>query len=75
MTRGLLALWLFFGCVELAEQLHFVPEASDANPAAPDMDQEALTQLASGLKSDVPSLSSPGCAARATLATSPCSSL
>lgn len=42
----LLSLWLFFGGLELAEQVHVVPETA--------VDEAALVQWASGLKSDVP---------------------
>lgn len=52
---GLLSLWLFFGGLELAEDVHFVPETTAA-----DLDQEALSQLASGLKPDVLSVGAPG---------------
>jgi len=56
----LLSLWIFFGCLELAEQLHVVPETAAEDQERQDLDEEALSQLASGLKSDVPSLGAPG---------------
>ena len=56
----LLSVWLAFGCLELAEQLHAVPEAAGEDQGGQDLDEEALAQLASGLKSDVPSLGAPG---------------
>src|SRR6478735_5044837 len=59
---GLLSLWVFFGCLELAEQLHIVPEAAEEDQAHQDLDEEALIQLASGLKSDAARLSTHGCA-------------
>lgn len=58
----LLSLWIFFGCLELAEQLHFVSETTAEGQERQDLDDEALSQLASGLKSDVPSLGVPCCA-------------
>ncbi len=55
----LLLLWLFFGGLELAEHLDLVPEAVAEDQEHQDLDEEALSQLASGLKSDVPSLGAP----------------
>ena len=59
---SLLFVWLFFGCVELTEQFYPVQETTVEDQAEQDLDQEALSQLASGLKPDVPSLDAPGCA-------------
>ena len=59
---SLLFAWLFFGCVELAEQVYGETEAAVEEQAEQDLDQEALSLLASGLKPDVPSLDAPGCA-------------
>lgn len=59
----LLLLWLFFGGLELAEQLDVVPETGAEDQADRDLDEDALSQLASGLKSDVPSLGTPANAA------------
>jgi hypothetical protein len=56
----LFSVWLGFGCLELAEQLHAVPETAAEDQGGQDLDEEALAQLASGLKSDVPSLGAPG---------------
>ena len=56
---SLLFAWLFFGCVELAELAYFAPEAATENHAEQDLDQEALSQLASGLKPDILSLDAP----------------
>jgi hypothetical protein len=56
----LLSLWLFFGCLELAEQFQLVPETIAEDQAEQDFDQEALSQLASGLRPVVPSLGAPG---------------
>ena len=53
MLRGLLLLWLFFGGLELAEELQFVPEIGVEDQAGQDQDEEALSQLASGLKSPI----------------------
>lgn len=55
----LLLLWLFFGGLELAEQVHFVPETVAEDLERQDLDVQVLSQLASGLKSDVPSLCVP----------------
>jgi len=48
----LLISWLCFGGLELLEQVNLIPEVAD-------LDEAALSQLASGLKSDVPSLDAP----------------
>ncbi|TMQ29708.1 MAG: hypothetical protein E6K65_08115 [Nitrospirae bacterium] len=48
----LLISWLCFGVLELLEQVNLMPEVAD-------LDEAALLQLASGLKSDVPSLDAP----------------
>ena len=58
--RCLLSVWLGFGCLELAEQFNLVPEVSAEDQAEQDLDRDALSQLASGLKSDVPSLGARG---------------
>lgn len=58
----LLLLWLFFGCLELAEELQFVSEIAAEDQEHQDLDEEALLQLASGLKPDGPSLGAPACA-------------
>ena len=52
----LLSLWLFFGCLELVEQLQLVPETGVEDQTGQDQDEEALSQLASGLKPCVPIL-------------------
>lgn len=58
-VSALLAIWLFFGCLALADQMQLIPESSA-------QDEQALLQLTSGLKPDVPyregELSSSGCA-------------
>ena len=59
--RCLLSVWLGFGCLELAEQFNLVPEAGAEDQAEQDLDRDALSQLASGLKPDVPSLEVRGC--------------
>ena len=46
---GLLATWLFFGCLALIDQMHLTPETST-------QDEHALVQLASSLKPDVPNV-------------------
>jgi hypothetical protein len=48
----LLISWLCFGGLELLEQVNLMPEVAD-------LDEAALLQMASGLKSDVPSLDAP----------------
>jgi hypothetical protein len=69
----LLSLWLFFGCLELAEELHFVSETVAEDQEHQDLDEEALSQLASGLKADSPNLGPPGCASvTAEIAQPPC---
>ena len=55
-TWGLLSLWLFFGCMELGEQLNILNELAEEDCEGQDRDQEALSQLASGLKSSVQSV-------------------
>ena len=56
---GLLCLWVFFGCLELAEQLHVVEESVAEDQTHQDLDEDALVQLASGLKSDDAALFTP----------------
>ena len=51
----LLASWLCFGGLELLEQVNLVPETSAEDQDGQDLDEAALSQLASGLKSNVPS--------------------
>lgn len=70
VTGCLLSLWLFFGCLELVEQLATVSEATETGQAEQDPDQEALAQLASGLKPDSPSLAVP-CIAPVPLVVAP----
>ena len=48
----LLISWFCFGGLELLEQVNLMPEIAD-------LDEAALSQLASGLESDVPSLDAP----------------
>src|SRR5574341_1178265 len=47
--RGLLAVWLFFGCLAFADQMNLTTETSA-------QDEQALLQLASSLKPDTPQL-------------------
>ena len=54
--RCLFSLWLLFGCLELVETLQLVPETGVEDQAGQDPDEDALTALESGLKSDVPLL-------------------
>jgi hypothetical protein len=53
MVRCLLLLWLFFGGLELVEKLQFVPETGVEDQAGQDQDEEALSELASGIKSPI----------------------
>jgi hypothetical protein len=55
----LLASWLCFGGLELLEQVNLIPETAAEDQDGQDLDEAALSQLASGLKSDVPSLDVP----------------
>lgn len=55
----LLASWLCFGGLELLEQVNLIPEVAAEDQDGQDLDEAALSQLASGLKSDVPSLDVP----------------
>ncbi len=71
----LLALWTFFGGLELAEQLQIVPETAAEDQPGQDLDEEALTELASGLKSDVLSVEAPSSATLILAVTEPVSSL
>jgi hypothetical protein len=53
---SLLSLWAFFGCLELIEESHIFPAAVEDAQEGEDFDEEALAQLASGLKSDLSGL-------------------
>ena len=55
-TWCLFALWLLFGGVELAEQAQVIAELAGEDQQDSDQDEDALTQLSSGLRSEVPSL-------------------
>ena len=55
----LLASWLCFGGLEILEQVNLIPETSAEDQDGQDLDEAALSQLASGLRSDVPSLHAP----------------
>ena len=52
----LLASWLCFGGLEFLEQINFIPETAAEDQDGQDLDEAALSQLASGLKPEVPSL-------------------
>jgi hypothetical protein len=56
---SLLSLWIVLGCLELAEELHVFPEITAEAQEGQDLDEEALLQLASAVRSDVPSLGVP----------------
>src|SRR5215470_4640221 len=68
---SLLSLWMFFGCLELAEQVHLFPEIAAEDQDGQDLDAAVLSQLASGLKPDVPSLAAPRGAGIAEAITEP----
>ena len=55
----LLASWLCFGGLELLEQGNLIPEVAAEDQDGQDLDEAALSQVASGLKSGVPSLVTP----------------
>ena len=55
-TWCLLASWLCFGGLELLEQVNLIPEGAAEDQEGQDLDEAALSQLASGLKPEVPSL-------------------
>lgn len=55
----LLTSWLCFGCLELLEQVNLIPETAAEGQTGQDLDEVALAQLASGLKSELPSLDAP----------------
>ena len=55
----LLVSWLCFGGLELLEQVNLIQETAAEDQDGQDLDEAALSQLASGLKSDVPSLHAP----------------
>ena len=55
----LLASWLCFGSLELLEQVNLIQETAAEEQDGQDQDEAALSQLASGLKSDLPSLDVP----------------
>ena len=57
----LLASWFCFGGLELLEQVNLIPETAAEDQDGQDLDEAALSQLASGLKSDVSSLDFPCC--------------
>jgi hypothetical protein len=60
LTVGcLLASWLCFGCLEFLEQVNVIQESAAEDQSGQDLDEAALTQLASGLKSDVPRVDVP----------------
>src|SRR5262245_33304206 len=53
ITQCLLSLWLLFGCLEMLEGLHLVPETGVEDQRGGDADEEALGELqSSGLKSE-----------------------
>lgn len=50
---SLLSLWVFFGCLELLDESQIIPAIAEDAQEGQDYDEEALAQLASGLKSDL----------------------
>jgi hypothetical protein len=60
LTVGcLLASWLCFGCLEFLEQVSVIAETAAEDQSDQDLDEAALSQLASGLKSNALSLDIP----------------
>ncbi len=55
-TWCLFVLWILFGGMELAEQAHVISELAGEDQQDSDQDEDALAQLSSGLRSEVPSL-------------------
>ncbi len=55
----LFASWLCFSGLELLEQVNLIPETAAEDQDGQDLDEAALAQLASGLKSVVLSLDPP----------------
>jgi hypothetical protein len=55
----LLVSWLCYGYLEFLEQVNVIPETAAEDQSDQDLDEAALFQLASGLKSDVLSLDTP----------------
>ena len=55
----LFASWLCFSGLELLEQVNLIPETAAEDQDGQDLDETALAQLASGLKSVVLSLDTP----------------
>jgi hypothetical protein len=64
---GLLLVWAFFGGLVLAEQVQLIPETAALDSGAPDLDAEALAELGSGLKPNVPSLDVLSCSDLASI--------
>lgn len=54
-TWCLFALWILFAGVELAEQAHVIAELAGEDQQGSEQDEDALAQLSSGLRSEVPS--------------------
>ena len=52
----LLTSWLCFGGLELLEQVNLIQEIAAEDQDGQDLDEAALSQLASGLKPEVPGL-------------------
>jgi len=60
LTVGcLLVSWLCYGCLEFLEQVNVIPETAAEDQSDQDLDEAALSQLASGLKSDALSFDIP----------------
>jgi len=51
--------WLCFSGLELLEQVNLIPETTAQDQGGQDLDEAALAQFASGLKSGVPSINTP----------------
>lgn len=59
---SLLSIWAAFGSFEFAEAIEVLDEIVTRNATHQDLDEQALAQLASGIKSDVLALDAVRCA-------------
>ena len=59
---SLLSIWAAFGSFEFAEAIEVLDEIVTGDATHQDLDEQALAQLASGIKSDVPALDAVPCA-------------
>ena len=64
----LVSAWVFFGCLELIEESHIIPAIAEDPQKGQDLDEAALAQLASGLKSNLSALGPLSATSSSTLA-------